>query len=145
MGKHKQSALTQSHELYVDAKMRGRSDTAAAVEAGFSHPPRTEAVRNALENARKEVRDAAKLTRLDIIEGIMDGIDIARMMADSGNVIKGWVEAAKILGLAAPEVKRIDLTISQSRVRAKFETLSDAELLQIQEGMTVEGEAVPVG
>ena len=66
------------------------------------------------------------------------------MQGDSGNVIKGWVEVGKVLGHYAPEVKRIELTMDQGRLKSKFEGLSDSELLAIQQGRVLDGECTEV-
>ena len=87
-----------------------------------------------IARAREEITDATTLKRLDVVEGILDGIGVARMMSDGGNVIRGWVEISKILGFAAPEVKTINLNINQQRLRTKFEALSDEDLMAIIEG-----------
>jgi phage terminase small subunit len=66
------------------------------------------------------------------------------MMADPQAMIKGWTEIAKILGHYAPEVKKIELTLSQGRMRTKFEALSDEDLLAIAEGRVIDGESTSV-
>jgi len=63
------------------------------------------------------------------------------MQGDSANVIKGWSEVAKILGHYAPEVKRIELSDNQQRIRSKFEALSDDELLAIQDASIIDVDA----
>lgn len=144
--KHKRarSSLTEKQKLFVDAKMKGKKDKHAAQEAGATNGTllsRSEVVKAELEKARAEMRDLTKITRLEVIEGFMDGINIARTQADAANVIKGWSEIARVLGLAVPEVHKIELTVNQQRLRSKLEALSDAELLALQEGRILEGQA----
>jgi hypothetical protein len=57
----------------------------------------------------------------------------------------GWSETAKVLGLYAPEVKKIEMSMNQQRLQSKFESMSDADLVDIIEGrtpLTIEGEVV---
>ena len=134
------SKLSVNQQNAVDAVMTG-----APMPASVLNPTlvlRSETVKQEIARARTEISDATTLKRLDVVEGILDGIGVARMMSDGGNVIRGWVEISKILGLAVPEVKTINLNIHQDRLKAKFETLSDAELLEIMEG---EAKEVPSG
>jgi len=98
-------------------------------------------VKQQLSVARSWLTDTTQITRLNTIEGIIDGIEMARMIGDPGNVIKGWSEVAKILGYYAPEVKQINLNISQQAMRSKFESMSDEELLRLSQGATIDGEA----
>ena len=135
MATRKPSAITERGEAFVEAKMRGMTDAAAAKTAGFAGlAPNSDAIRHQLAAARRWLTSTTQITRLDVIEGVIDGIEMARMQGDSGNVIKGWTEVAKILGHYAPEVKKIQLSLDQGRVRSKMEALSDEELLTLIEG-----------
>jgi hypothetical protein len=141
----KKSALTEKQSDFVDAKLTGASNYAAAIAAG-SDPTSGAAmaaskrVQEEIAKARAEIQDLTTLKRLDVIDGIMRGIEMANFMADPGVVIKGWVEIAKILGHYAPEVKRIEITTSQGRLRTKYEALSDEMLLAIAEGAVIDAE-----
>lgn len=99
---------------------------------------RSETIKAELAAARSWLTDTTQITRLNTIEGIIDGIEMARMMGDPGNVIKGWCEIAKILGHYAPEKKQIDLTIHQQALRSKFEAMSDEQLMALSQGRTIE-------
>ncbi len=139
------SALTEKQSLFVDAKLEGTSNYAAAIAAGTapsnsSSVAASKRVKEEIARARAEITDLTTLRRLDVIEGIMEGIGMARFMADPGVLIKGWVEIAKILGHYAPEVKRIEITTSQARIRTKYEALSDEDLLAIAEGRVIDAE-----
>jgi phage terminase small subunit len=141
------SKLTEKQEKFVEAKLEGANDTQAAAAAGsvnasgFVH---SSTIREQLAAARRWLTDTTQIKRLDVIEGVMDGIEMARTQGDAAQVIKGWTEVGKILGHYAPEVKKIELSMAQGRLRAKFEALSDEELLAIEEGRVIEGEATRV-
>lgn len=138
------SKLTEKQEKFVDAVMEGKSRHQAALAAGtLTSTPfdKSETVKQELARARQEIADVTTLKRVDVINGILDGVSCARMMADSGNIIRGWTEIAKILGHYAPEVKQINLNVNQQRIRSKFEGLSDEDLLMIAEGVVIDGEA----
>ena len=121
--------------------MAGLNVKQAQEASGCSGSEKTvEAIRHQLQAARSWLTNTTQITRLNVIEGFIDGIEMARMQGDSGNVIKGWVEVGKVLGHYAPEVKRIELTMDQGRLKSKFEGLSDSELLAIQQGRVLDGE-----
>lgn len=135
MARNKSRILTEQQQKHVDGVMTGLSNNAAAIAAGYpnsSAPDKSRAVKGEIARAREQLIDLTLIKRLDVIEGIMDGIACARMQGDAGNMIKGWTEVAKILGHYAPEVKTINLTMDQRRLRSKFEALSDEELLAMQ-------------
>lgn len=141
----KPSAVTEQQEKYVEAKMAGLNNKLASEAAGYTgDASKIEAIRHQLQAARSWLTNTTQITRLNVIEGFIDGIEMARMQGDSGNVIKGWVEVGKVLGHYAPEVKRIELTMDQGRLKSKFEGLSDSELLAIQQGRVLDGECTEV-
>ena len=141
----KLSAITESQEKSVEAKPAGLNDKQAKEVPGCSGTEKTvETIRHQLQPARRWLTNTTQITRLDVIEGVIDGIEMARMQGDSGNVIKGWTEVGKILGHYAPEVKKIELSMEQGRLKSKFEALSDEELLAIQEGRVIDGECQEV-
>lgn len=131
------SKLTEQQQTFVDGVMEGKSNNSAAILAGYPHaqaPLKSENVKNEIARARAQLTDLTTIKRVDVIDGILDGVAIARMQADAGNVIKGWTEIAKILGHYAPEVKNINLNVGQQRLRSKMESLDDADLLAIANG-----------
>lgn len=139
----KPSAITAQGEKFVEAKLAGMSDAQAKQVAGFSpntDPNKVQSIRCQIEAARRWLTSTTQITRLDVIEGMIDGIELARMQGDAGNVIRGWSEVGKVLGHYAPEVKKVELTMEQGKLRSKFEALSDEELLAIQEGRVIDGE-----
>ncbi|MDL2342423.1 MAG: hypothetical protein QFB87_05090 [Patescibacteria group bacterium] len=140
MAARKKSGLLESQEVYVDGILQGLSQTAAAAAAGNSNGSAMASVTRVQEEiarARREIEDLTLLRRVDIIDGILNGIKQAQLIGDPANIIKGWVEIGKILGHYAPEVKHMVVTNSQARIRTKYEALSDEELLAIAEGKEI--------
>jgi hypothetical protein len=147
MARKKSELLNDNQNQFVDNLLSGLNVHAAGAAlpgnnngAMIMNIPK---VQEELARARAQIEDATLLRRVDTINGILDGIQMAKLMGDSGNVIKGWVEIGKILGHYAPEVRKIEFTGSQARIRSQLEALSDEELLAIHEGaQVVEGERV---
>lgn len=142
----KASALTERQAAFVEAKLEGKTDFAAAEAAGYdgrngSNVMKVAAVREEIAAARRWLTDTTQIKRLDVVEGILDSIEMGRMLGDPAAVRQGWVEIGKILGHYAPETKKIELSISSQRLRSKFEALSDEDLAAIAEGRTIDGEA----
>lgn len=136
----KKSVLTEKQEAFVESVLDGNLPSHAAVAAGYSHPTagshvmQAEDVRAALAEARSELSTALQVKRGDMIVVLVEAIDMARMMADPMGMIAGAREVGKMLGLYAPEEKKIDLTVNQQRLRSQFEGMSDEELLDVIEG-----------
>jgi hypothetical protein len=141
------SKLSPKQKTFVDAKMEGATDTAAAALAGCATAVafrNSEAVRVELAAARRWLTDVTQIRRLDVIEGMLEAIEMARHIGDPSAMIKGWVEISKLLGYAVADVKVTNLTINQMQLRSKFESMPLEELLAISEGRTVDGESQKV-
>ena len=144
--------LTAQQAAFVDAKMLGKDNIDAARAAGYKRPitgntiAKTDSVQRALAAARDELSSAAQITRADVIDGFMEAINMAKLSADPASMIKGWSETAKVLGLYAPEVKKLEISGNQKRLQSKYEAMSDMELLDIIEGRVklIEGESTRV-
>lgn len=141
------STLTPKQKAFVNAKMEGKTDYAANKAAGLSvnaQPMNVEAVRVELQAARRWLTDVTQIRRLDVIEGMLEGIEMARHMGDAGTMIKGWVEVSKLLGYATPDVKINNLTINQMHLTSKMQGMPLEELLALSEGRTIDGESQKV-
>jgi len=136
----KKSILTEKQAAYVEGVLDGKPKPQAIAEAGY-HPDtsstvleRSESVRQEIATARAELSSAAQVKRVDMVEVLIEAIGMARVMADPMGMIAGAREVGKMLGLYAPEEKKIDLTVGQARLRTQFEGMSDQELLDVIEG-----------
>ena len=133
--------LTEKQAAYVEATLDGKDPADAARAAGYAHPLanaesplKSEAVRTAIAAGRDELSSLTQLTRADVIEGIMESINLARLNADPATMIKGWTEVGKMLGHYAPEVKKVEVDVTTGNFTAKLRALTDDELLKIIEG-----------
>ena len=86
-----------------------------------------------IADKRAELSDALQISRMDVIEGIQEGIMMAKLAADPGSMIKGWCEIGKMLGHYAPEVKRFELSEGAQGLSTKYAQMSDEELFNILE------------
>lgn len=136
----KKSILTERQEAFVESVLDGKLPAHAAVDAGYSSPTsgsqviQAPDVRAAIAEARSELSSAAQIKRADMVGVLVEAIDMARMMSDPMGMIAGAREVGKMLGLYAPEEKKIDLSVNQARLRTQFEGMSDQELLDVIEG-----------
>ena len=143
------SAVNPRHKKVADAILEGANESDAMRAAGY-HPTaaskvmRQETVQQMLAEARGEIEDLTTIKRLDVLNMFLEAIDMARTLADPGQMINGADKIAKMMGYYAPETKRIELTTDQNVLQAKFQQMTDEELLRIAAGRAkvVEGEVV---
>lgn len=131
----KQSVLTAKEEAFKENLLDGKSPHQAALAAGYSGgmAPKSEDVRLAVAEARKELGETVQIKRADMIAVMLDAIEVARVLADPQAMIKGAAEVSKMLGFYEPETKRVELTGPQARTRTKLMTMSDEDLLGLIE------------
>lgn len=145
--------LTDQQRIFVEAVIKKKSPVVAARMAGYSRPEiqayeiiKSPKIQDAIKYLYKKYEKAADMSRKKVMDGILESIDMAKIQADPAVMINGWREIAKMCGYYAPEVKKIDISISAKRTIDKLETLSDEELVQMIESdsQVIEVEAIEV-
>lgn len=147
----KKSVLTESQEAFVEGVLDGKSRGQAALDAGYSSPSasstiaKSEAVQVALSERRAELSSATQITRAGVLNGILDAIEMARLMADPTAMLTGYRDISKMMGYNAPEVKKVEISDTSDRLHRRMQALSDEDLLKIINGEAdmdvIEGEA----
>lgn len=144
--------LTPRQNAYVYWRQQGLSPYQAAKRAGY-HDARSAAHTNDNMPAIRELigkLDEARRVRFEIdrdrvVEGIMEALSVAREQSDPKSMIQAWTEIARITGVQAPEVRRVEVTgeITQHHIARA----TDRELLQLvgrtrqlPEPTTIEGQ-----
>ena len=145
--------LSDQQRIFVERIMKGDGPTQAGRIAGYANPDKqgydvvkSKKVAAAIKYLHQKHEKVADISRKKVMDGFREAIDMARLQADSGNMISGWREIANLCGYYAPEVKKIDINITAKRVIDKLETLSDNDLLEMveQSQNVIESEAYEV-
>lgn len=124
------SVLTQRQEDHANAILSGE------VVYGATETAKLPKVADFIATKRAELSTALQITRADAIEGMQDAVNMAKLAGDPMSMIRGWSEIAKMLGLYAPEVKKVELSLGARNIQSKYEAMTDEELLAIAEGRT---------
>jgi hypothetical protein len=124
-------------EKYKANRIAGLVPQAAAHAAGFKDPRaaakriRKETdIEHQVAEAVKELTQEAYYTRDKVLELTGEAIDIARIGADAGSMIRGVQEINKMQGYYAPEAKIVLLDHRTTVRQAQIQELSEAELLK---------------
>lgn len=142
--------LTLRQERFVAEYVVTRNGAESARRAGYSERTARQIAAENLSKpdiqaalAAKEAELAARLEidRQAVIGGILQSISTAMGQGNPGQAIRGWVEVARILGLDKPETARGVLSAEDARLRAKFEGMTDEELMAIASGEVRRGPA----
>ena len=153
--KPRATVISEAQEAYVEAILDGKSKPEAALAAGYSHgqsfaaAERSQLVQNALAERREELSSATQITRVGVLNGILEAIEMARLQGEPLVMLTGFRDISKMMGYNAPEVKKLEVSTSQGRLRHKIQSLSDEDLMRMAEGEgiddVIDGEARIVG
>lgn len=131
---------------YLEARSKGLSRVMAAKQAGYAesnagHIEESPSVMEELAVIRADAAANANVTRDDVVNGLKDAADLAKLLSDPTGMVAAWRELGKVLGFYAPEVKKIEKGISKSDLLKAMDQLSDEELLKLTHGrVVVDGE-----
>lgn len=130
--------LSDRERKYVQARLLGMTPAQAAKHLGATRPAQEAEViearprvYQALTKGFDEARQRFQVSREEVVEGIKEGIDLARLTSDAGNVIKGWTEIARICGLIAPAKTEVAVSVDQPLLPSKLKELPTEQLLQL--------------
>ena len=125
-----------SVESYINARVSGMTPRGASKIAGYtSHrdylkleedPYVMQRLREAQTNGSRE----AYYTRDKVLEVTEEAINVARISADAGSMIRGVQEINKMQGYYAPETKHMTLDVEQNVRVQQIQEMSEEELLE---------------
>ncbi len=141
--------MDNQREQFAANIAMGMSQSAAARAAGFNAQMGGALLKDH-EVGQEIVRQTSRIqkelifTRNDVLRGLHEAVEDAKLMGDPTPQIAGWREIGRIIGIYAPEEKKItyegDVTVIQKRVRE----LADEKLHEyaLIEGEVIEGEVI---
>lgn len=131
-------ALTEKARAFVKLWAQGETILSASYKAGYADNgayayriARLPHVVAEYEREKKAYEEASQMTRKRVMDGLLEAIDMAKMMSEAGNMIAGWREVAKMCGYYAPVEKKITVDTAGNAIAERLNRLSDAELLKL--------------
>lgn len=135
-------ALTEKQKLFTKFWAQGESILSASAKAGYNdsgtyayrlvQQPNVLALKSKYE---AEYRESVMMDRQQVMEGLKESIDMAKLMSEPATMIAGWREIGKLCGFYAPVEQKIKIDVSGDVTMRTLNQLSDAELLElIQKG-----------
>ena len=130
--------LTEKQRLFVKNWAAGDTPMNAAIRAGYSEGGATLSYRlirmpNILalyEQEKKAYEDSVQMTRKRVMEGLLEGVEMAKLMAEPASMIAGWREIGKMCGYYEPVKKKVELTVNGQVAMQRMERMSDEELMK---------------
>lgn len=132
--------LTPRQAAFVPEFLASGNATASAIKAGFSvkgaSVAGTRMLRNASVQKAIQARQAADATRLSIqrenvLKKLLEAVDMAREQQNPMAMVRACAELGKMLGLYAPEVRRLELGAAEQDAYRRLNAMSDQQLLTL--------------
>ena len=133
--------LTDKQRAFAKAWAEGDTIPNAVIRAGYAEVPaygyRLAAMPNILaayhaEKAKYE--EACQMTRKKVMDGLLEAVEMAKLMSEPATMVAGWREVGKMLGYYEPTKQKIDISINGSVAMQQMSALSDADLLKLIQG-----------
>lgn len=124
--------LTEKQIAFAKERAKGESIQTSAIRAGFANPSEGHrliampAIKNLIAKEQAHYESAAQMTRKKVMDGFLESIEMAKLMAEPSTMVSGWREIAKMCGYYAPVEKKITFTADGGR--ARMEKMTDEEL-----------------
>ena len=132
--------LTPKQRAFADEYMICCNGAEAARRAGYAKSSARITASRLLTNAnikaelslkQAELAQKAEITQLRVVNVLLNGIAIAESKLDASTVMRGWLEISKMLDLHQAQTQNVVLSTENDVLRAKYEVLSDSDLINL--------------
>lgn len=128
--------LTEMQLAFVREWAQGNNILASATRAGYAVPnvagyvlSRKPKILLAYQQEKEKWEKSADMTRKKVMEGLMDSIAMAQMLAEPSTMVAGWREVAKLCGYYEPIKIKHEVSVNGKIVTERLNQMSDDELL----------------
>ncbi len=135
--------LSQKQEKFVDFYALSGNSTDAARQAGYSAKTARvigqenllkPVIKQALEARQQVFRAELKITKDEVISGLLGAIQMGREQQNPAAIIAGLVQIAKLCGFYEPERVSLTLSADGDQLKVKYAAMTDDELVAIIAG-----------
>lgn len=129
--------LTEKQRAFVKFWAQVESITSASIRAGYNDGAaiayRMVRMPNILKLYNQEkalYEEASQMTRKKVMDGLLEAVDMAKMLAEPATMVAGWKTIAQMCGYMAPIEKKLTINTTGSALMQRMAQMSDAELLK---------------
>lgn len=132
--------MTDKQLTFVREWAQGNTILMAATRAGYSQPHVTgyvlakhPKVLLAYQQEKEKWEKSADMSRKRVMDGLLDSIAMAQMLAEPATMVSGWREIGKLCGYYEPIKIKHEVSVKGKIVTERLNQMSDAELLELIE------------
>ena len=130
--------LTEKQRLFVKFWAEGEPIASASKRAGYNDGAtiayRMVKMPNVLvlyNDLKRKYEDASQMTRKKVMDGLLEAVEMAKLMSEPATMVTGWREIGKMCGYYAPVEHKVKIDVSGNIVFDRLNSMSDAELLRV--------------
>lgn len=130
--------LTDKMRRFIKFWASGESILSASYKAGYADAgtyayrlAKDPAILKMYEAEKRAYEEASQMSRKRVIDGLLEAIDMAKLVSEPGSMISGWREIGKMCGYYAPVETKVTIDHTSSVLADRLNKLSDAELLKL--------------
>lgn len=129
--------LTDMQKRFVKEWASGESVATATLRAGYESESvgyrmvKMPNVLAAYHLEKMKYEEAAQMTRKRVMDGFLEAIEMAKVMAEPMTMIAGWREVGKMCGYYEPTKHVVDVNVAGELTMRQMTEMSDAELMKI--------------
>lgn len=132
--------LTEKQKLFVRFWAEGDSIPGAARRAGYADSASLAYRMVRMPNVLKlkaeyeaEYEAVSEMSRKKVMDGLLESIEMAKLMAEPSTMIQGWKTVAQMCGYMAPVETKLKIDVTGNVTMSRLTQMSDAELLELIE------------
>jgi phage terminase small subunit len=130
--------LTDKQKLLVKLIASGESISSATERAGYVNSPtygyrliKQPNARLMLDAEKAKYEASVQMTRKKVMDGLLEGVEMAKLAGEPASMIAGWREIGKMCGYYEPVTRKVDITVNGNVVMERLNRMSDADLLKM--------------
>lgn len=131
--------LTDKQKAFVESWAKGNSIGRASLDAGFADDGigyrlvRQPNVLKLKAELSAKYEETAEMSRKKVMDGLIESIEMAKLMAEPSTMIQGWKTVAQMCGYMAPVETKLKIDVTGNVTMSRLTQMSDAELLELIE------------
>lgn len=128
--------VTLQQKEFAKLWASGESIASATVRAGYADESvgyrmaRMPNVLRVYQAEKAAYESASQMTRKKVMDGLLEAVEMAKLMAEPATMVSGWREIGRMCGYYEPVKHTLDINIKGDVTLRQLNSMSDADLLK---------------
>lgn len=128
--------LTLQQREFAKLWASGESIATATLRAGYASEAfgyrmaRMPNVLRVYQAEKAAYESASQMTRKKVMDGLLEAVEMAKLMAEPATMVSGWREIGRMCGYYEPVKHTLDINIKGDVTLRQLNSMSDADLLK---------------